>query len=243
MSRFAAGPLTPHVPGAHRLARGRRIAAALWALCVLLAAAPARAAPVHSVPARSGTGAPRAVATTRAAPAPPARRRELGLRLGGAYPICTDQDCVPHVGEGVRLHALLPTLGRTAVGFSVGYARFSYVDTLTGQRHPAMTTSLRLLMRLYPVLGRRGALFFECGLGAAISDQHGYTGGGPTFGVGLGVPITVASWLRLGPYAAGLFHFAGPGDCSGNETSSGGPCGRPAHTGYFSFGLETTAQY
>jgi len=176
-------------------------------------------------------------------------RTEVGLRLGAARPFCS---CSPRFGPEVRLQLLAAESRIFKLGASAGYARFSYVRPDAPGRDTATTTSLRFVMRLYPVMRRRAGLYFDLGVGLAhatmndASTNTGYSTDSPTLGVGAGIPIVIAAWLRLAPYAAALLHASGAQSCSiatGSASTAGSHCPgpRPAHSGFVGFGLEATA--
>ncbi len=194
-----------------------------------------------------------ACATARARPyEAPAGRAEVGLRLGVARPLC---DCSPGFGPAARVQVLGEKSRYFKLGLSVGHARFSYVIPDGPGRDSATTTSVRFLMRAYPVMGRRAGLYFDLGVGLEYATMHDssdgtdHSTGSPTLGIGAGVPIVVMPWLRLAPYVAGLFHVSAWSEsCSiaTSSTSTGGsgcPGPRPAHSGFFGFGLEATALF
>lgn len=172
------------------------------------------------------------------------RRDEIGLRLGAARPFCQGA-CAPHFGPAGRVHLLFALSSGFKMGFSIGHARFTYADPASHSRFDATTSSLRYVVRGYPVMGRRAGLFFDLGVGLVDARMGSSQSNWPALGLGAGVPIVVVPWLRFAPYVAGLFHPRGSSGCLGlpGRHSIVTDCSRPLHSGFVSFGVEATALF
>lgn len=220
-------------------------AAALGALlgCAATSATVRAAAAPGDAPAGTAPARPATAAEAHAYHFPP-RPREFGLRLGAALPFC---NCSPGFGPTARLQILWPVSRAFKLGVSAGFALFRYSSLSVSGRVTATTSSARLLMRAYPVMGRRAGLYFDLGIGLAYATMYDPSSGttystfAPTLGIGAGLPIVVTPWLRLGPYGAALVHVSSFGEsCDGTHSC---PPPEPDHFGFVGFGLEATALF